>query len=390
MKTAYFDCFSGISGDMILGAMVDAGLPVDMLRRELGKLEIDGYEISASRAIKAGVAATKVTVKTAATAACAHRHFPDIMRLIEKSSLADSVKEKSLAVFREIAEAESEVHGVPVDKVHFHEVGAVDSIVDVVGAATGLVELGIDEVIGSPVNTGSGVVKTDHGTMPVPAPATAFLLRGVPAYSRGPEKELTTPTGAAFLRAMAASFGPMPVMASSVVGHGAGGHDFEGWPNILRVFIGGGRAKIRQERLLELSANIDDMSPQFFSPAVDALFEAGALDVTLAPVHMKKGRPGVILSVLCRPEKSEALERIIFTNTTTLGIRRVEVERVSLPRRMEKVETEYGVIEVKIAEAPDGTPRVMPEYESCREAARRANAPVETVYRAALAAADSR
>lgn len=393
MKLAYFDCFSGISGDMTLGALVDAGLSARKLRAELKKLKVEGYTISVAKTMKCGIAATKVTVKVKHPGKQKHRHYPDITRIVEKSALSAKVKEKALSIFRVIAEAEATTHGTTVDRVHFHEVGAIDSIVDVVGAAVGLVELGIDEIYASAVNTGSGIVRAAHGVMPVPAPATALILKDAPTYAEGPEKELATPTGAAILKALGQSFGPRPMMTTSAIGYGAGGYDFADWPNVLRVSIGDvehealsdmENSGLDEELLVELSTNIDDMSPQFFPPLSERLFEAGALDVALAPIQMKKGRAGFALEVLCHPRDSVLLEEMIFSGTSTLGIRRRIVERVSLPRKIVKVRTKYGVIEIKVAENPGGSVKAAPEFESLKKAADNKDVPLETVRRAAM------
>jgi hypothetical protein len=383
MRIAWFDCFSGISGDMTLGAFVDAGLSFDLLCSELAKTGLAGYEITASKVKKNGFSATKVDVAVDESAVKGHRHYPDIVKIIEKSGLKPEVKEIALNVFRVIADAEAEAHGVPVEKVHFHEVGAVDSIVDVVGAAIGFVELGIREVYASPVNVGSGTVKTDHGILPVPAPATAHILRGVPTYSAGPQMELTTPTGAAILKAMAKSFGGQPAMNVTAVGMGAGSRDFPGMPNVLRIFVGEKNgSSILEERLIEISTNIDDMNPQIYPLIADKLFTAGALDVTFIPAVMKKGRPATLIEVLCAPEIASEAQRILFTETTTLGLRVREATRVCLPRQIRKVATEYGEIEVKVAILPDGGVKTAPEYESVKKAAEKNGVTFDAVYRA--------
>lgn len=385
MKIAYFDCFSGISGDMTLGAFVDAGLSFDLLKSEIAKTGLQGYGITASKVKKNGFASTKVDVAVDASAVKGHRHYPDIVKIIEKSGLKPEVKEIALKVFRVIADAEAEAHGVPVEKVHFHEVGAVDSIVDVVGSAVGFVEMGIREVYSSAVNVGSGTVKSGHGILPVPAPATAHILRGVLTYADGPQMELTTPTGAAILKAMAKSFGTQPAMNVTAVGMGAGSHDFPNRPNVLRLFLGDKSSSAAlDERLVELSTNIDDMNPQIYPLVAEKLFTAGALDVTFIPVVMKKGRPSTLIEVLCAPEKSAEAQRILFTETTTLGIRIREVARVSLPRQIKKVTTQYGEIEVKVAELPGGGVKTAPEYESVKKAAEKSGVTFEMVYRAVL------
>ncbi|MBI5815953.1 MAG: nickel pincer cofactor biosynthesis protein LarC [Nitrospinae bacterium] len=387
MKTVYFDCFSGISGDMVIGAMLAAGLPHARLKEELAKLNLSGYEISSKSVNKCGVSAVKFDVMVDVSKQKGHRHYTDIVKMIESSALNADVKKTALSIFRIIGEAEAQVHGVAIEKVHFHEVGAVDSIVDIVGAAIGFAELGIGEVFASAVNTGSGTVMTDHGLLPVPAPATALILRGVPTYSEGPVKELTTPTGAAIIKAMSKSFMAQPLMTVDTVANGAGGYDFDGRPNVLRMFVGemgAGSTGLIVERLMELSTNIDDMNPQFYAPLLESLFAAGALDVTLTPLQMKKNRPATCVTVLCEPEKMEAMEGIIFKMTTTLGIRRNIVERASLPRRIEKVATAYGEVEVKVATLPDGSTRKTPEYESVKKAAEKSGKTFEEVYKAAV------
>jgi len=389
MKIAYFDCFSGASGDMVIGAMIDAGLSIEHLESEISKLDLTGYNISALPANKCGVSSVKFDVDVDISKQKSHRHYKDIAAMIERAPLADAVKAIALKIFRVIGDAEAEVHGVPLEKVHFHEVGAVDSIVDIVGAAIGFVALGIDEVYASAVNTGSGTVKTDHGILPVPAPATALILRDVPNYAEGPAKELCTPTGAAIIKAMAKSFGPRPMMKLTTVANGAGGHDFNDRPNVLRLFIGekteaevASTPGLIVERLVELSTNIDDMNPQFYGAIMESLFEAGALDVTLSPIQMKKNRPATLLWVLCKPENMAALEMLIFKRTTTLGIRRNHIERVSLPREIVKVPTKYGEIEVKVATLPNGSVKKTPEYESVKKAAEKTGATFEEVYKA--------
>ena len=370
---------------MTLGAFVDAGLSFDLLKNEIAKTGLQGYGITAGKVKKNGFTATKIDVAVDVSAVKGHRHYPDIVKIIEKSGLKPDVKDIALNVFRVIADAEAEAHGVPVEKVHFHEVGAVDSIVDVVGAAVGFVELGIREVYSSPVNVGSGTVTTDHGVLPVPAPATAHILRGIPTYADGPQMELATPTGAAILKAMAKSFGGQPAMNVTSIGMGAGSRDFPNRPNVLRLFLGEtASSALLDERLVELSTNIDDMNPQVYPMLAEKLFTAGALDVTLIPALMKKGRPATLIEVLCAPDKSDEAQRILFTETTTLGIRIREVTRVSLPRQIKKVATEYGEIEVKVAELPGGGVKVAPEYESVKKAAEKSGVTFDLVYRATL------
>ncbi len=390
MKIAHFDCFCGISGDMALGAFIDAGLSTKTLRAELAKLKVIGYSISARKVKRCGISATKLTVKVDDSTNKKRRRYSDIVKLITASKLSGPVKERALDIFKTVATVEAKVHAVNVEDVHFHEVGAVDSIVDIVGAAIAIHELGIDKITASPVNTGSGVVKTSHGILPVPAPATALLLNNIPSYAEGPNLELTTPTGAAILKTLGSRFGPQPMMITENVGCGAGGHDFDDRPNILRIFIGTDGPDIQRQRLTELKTNIDDMNPQAYDVVTKLLFDAGALDVTLTPVQMKKGRPGTMLTTLCQPGKADGLERILFVHTSTLGVRRYELDRVSLDRKIVKVKTGYGTIDVKVAKLPDGSVRNMPEYESVQKAARKHDKPFEQVYRSAITAADKR
>ncbi len=384
MKIAHFDCFSGVSGDMILATLIDAGLSPAKLKRELKKLKLDGYAISVSKVKKSGISATSVKVRVDKNRNRVHRTFSDIKKIIDKSSLEPYVKKKSLAVFKVIAEAEATVHGTTPAKVHFHEVGAVDSIIDVVGAVIGFSALGVGAITASPINVGAGTVKTEHGVMPVPAPATAIILKDVPTYANGPAKELTTPTGAAILKTFAKGFGKQPSMEYKSVGNGAGGYDFDDWPNILRVFISEYNVPLKTEELTLLSANIDDMTPEAVSAAQDALFTAGALDVTITPVLMKKGRPAVIVSALCGAEQVPAVEMAFFVNTSTLGVRHAMVNRASLPRKIKKVKMEFGVVDVKVAFLPDGTERDSPEFESVKKVALQKRVSFDTVYRAAL------
>ena len=297
MTLAYFDCFSGISGDMTLGALVDAGVGIDALRAELAKLGLPGYEIKSEKVMRAGLAATKVHVILNEQEQPA-RHLSDIRRIIEASTLSSSIKQKSIAIFVKLAEAEASVHGTTPDKVHFHEVGAVDAIVDIVGTIIGLDLLGITAVAGSPINVGSGTIKTAHGILPVPAPATVELLKGIPAYGSSIPFELTTPTGAAIISTLSSSFGPMPRMRINRIAHGAGSKDFQGRPNILRLMIGELVAAYEEDTSIIIETNIDDMNPQIYDHVIDRLMKAGAHDVYLTPIIMKKGRPAILLSAL--------------------------------------------------------------------------------------------
>jgi uncharacterized protein (TIGR00299 family) protein len=387
MKIAYLDCFSGISGDMTLGALVDAGVSARYLRSELKKLGVSGYTVTIRPVVKKGIAATAVDVRVKPSAIKGRRHYPDIVSIIERSSLAVAVKEVALAIFARIAEAEAAVHATTLAKVHFHEVGAVDSIVDVVGAAVGFAALGVDAVEASPINVGSGTVETDHGVLPVPAPATLRILAGIPTYADGPLRELTTPTGAAIVGSLARRFGGQPPMIVERVGYGAGGYDLTDRSNVVRLTVGRTEEGAAVESLVELAATIDDMNPEAYGYAADRLFAAGAKDVTLTPVYMKKGRPGVVMTVLADGETAAALEAILFAETTTLGVRRLRVERAALPRSVVTVKTIYGPVKVKIARLPDGSVKAAPEYDDVARLAVKKKAPFADVYRAATAAA---
>lgn len=386
MKTAYFDCFSGISGDMILGSLIDAGLDFGRLREELAKLPLSGYELAAEKTMKNGISGTRFSV----TAAPQHHHrsLADITKILDDSGLADPVRLRAASVFKKIAGVEAAVHGVKVEEIHFHEIGAIDSIIDVTGAFIALDLMGIGAVYASRINTGEGFVETAHGTLPVPAPATAALLAGAPVYSSGVRAELATPTGAAIIAEAAQGFGPMPEMRIQSVGYGAGYKDLP-VPNLLRVFIGDSGAAAGYETIVSIETNIDDMNPEFYQHVSERLLEAGALDVYTAQVIMKKSRPGVVLTVLCREESRDALSRIIFEETTTAGIRYGRMERVVLDRELRRVRTPFGEIGVKVLTGAGRVITVSPEYEECARVARERNIPLKQVYDEARKAADA-
>jgi pyridinium-3,5-bisthiocarboxylic acid mononucleotide nickel chelatase len=386
MKTAYFDCFSGISGDMILGALIDAGLDADRLRAELAKLPLSGYEITAERVLKNGIYGTRFSVKVAPQRH--HRSLTDIMKILDDSGLADGVRRRAAAIFTKIAEVEAAIHGVPVEEVHFHEIGAIDSIIDVTGACVALDLMGIGAVYASRINTGEGFVETAHGTLPVPAPATAALLTGVPVYSSGIRAELATPTGAAIIAHTAQGFGPMPEMTIERAGYGAGYKDLP-VPNLLRVFIGKSGPSAAYESVIAIETNIDDMNPEFYQHASERLLESGALDVFTTQVIMKKSRPGVMLTVLCREESRDTLSRIIFEETTTAGLRYNRMERMVLDREGRRVMTPFGEIGVKVMTSAGRIITMSPEYEECRRIARANNVPLKQVYDEARKAAGS-
>ncbi len=372
MKTCYFDAFSGISGDMTVGALIDAGADGVALIDALDSLSL-GATYSFEKTRRRGIAATKFHVDGGDQKA--HRHLPHIVRIIENATrLSEQTKQRSIAVFQALGLAEAKIHGQPLEKVHFHEVGAVDSISDIVGACYGLELLQVDEVYCSPINVGSGTVETEHGTLPVPAPATAELLVNKPVFSKGPTMELTTPTGAAIVAALAAGFGAMPAMSIRGTGFGAGTRDFPMQANVLRAVIGERTAAVESTTVTVIEANIDDSTPQMLGYAMDRLFAAGALDVTIQPLLMKKNRPGSLLSVIARPEEQEALARVILEETTTLGLRMYVAERRVQARSQVTVETPYGKVRMKVT--PEGA---SPEYDDCRALAGEKGVPLKKV-----------
>lgn len=381
MKICYLDCFSGISGDMLLGALVDAGLNADGLRAEIGKLGLEGVELRFERTLRSNISGTNLTVEVAHDHS--HRSLSKIEQIISSSGLQDAVKERSMRIFRRLGEVEAAIHNVAVEKVHFHEVGAWDSIVDIVGACIGFELLGIERIFCSALNLGSGTVKTAHGVMPVPAPATAALLADVPTYSEGPEAELTTPTGAAIVTALAERFGPMPAMRISASGYGAGDKDFPGRPNLLRVLIGEMTAGAEATEVYVIEANVDDMSPQVAGYVRERLLDVGALDATFTPVFMKKDRPGFTVSVLAKAEDRERLGELLFEETTTLGLRMYRAERRVLERRWETVETPYGAVRIKIASENGKVRNFAPEYDDCRQLALERKVPLKDVMQQA-------
>lgn len=468
MKTLYLDCFAGISGDMTVGAFIDLGLELPVLERELHKLHLEGYRLEAVRVEKRGLAATQFKViltdaehEHLADAefeethahhehthdehehthdhdehdhdhghhhdeaephvhphAHVHRALSDILALIAGSDLSEQVKATASRIFTRLGQAEAKVHGIPVEEVHFHEVGGVDAIVDIVSSAIGLEQLGVQNVIASPLHLGSGFVKMAHGLYPIPAPATAQLIQGVPVYSTEAKGELVTPTGAAIVTALASAYGPLPVMSISRVGYGAGSRDRD-FPNVLRAMLGEtetaakvenatsetasaraprdpnpqqhtaapGAAGYHEGKAIAIEANIDDMNPQLFEQLSDQLLAAGALDVVVLPVQMKKQRPGVLLQVLSAPDRLNALLDILFRESTTIGVRTYEVTRYMLQRESVQVMTRYGPVHVKVSRQGGRVVNVAPEYEDCRALALQVGQPVKLVYAAALGAA---
>jgi uncharacterized protein (TIGR00299 family) protein len=403
MKTGYFDCFSGASGDMILGALVGAGLSPDVLRAELAKLPVRDYELDIRHVVKQGFAAVKVDVKVGTQHG--HRHLAHITEIIDGSTLAETIKDRAKRIFTRLAEAVAQVHGTTPEKVHFHEVGAVDAIVDIVGACIGIEQLGLERIYCSPVPTGSGVVRCAHGVMPVPAPAVAVLLAGVPLAECEEVGELTTPTGAAILTTLAERFGPMPAMTVERCGYGAGTREGKTRANILRLFVGeaaaqacrvrgadqipgdqpttAGPADDLADEVVVLEVNLDDCTGEQIGHAFEALFAAGALDVFATPVIMKKNRPGVLLSVLAPLDRQPACEDVLFAETTTFGIRAHPCRRRKLPRTIETVATPFGEIRVKIGRRGGRIVIASPEYEDCAQAAQRHGVPLREVMDAA-------
>lgn len=388
MRIGYFDCFSGAAGDMIVAALVDAGCSFEALSDALHTLELPGVAWHMHSVRRGGFAAKHLQVEIAPGSQPHHRHLPDILALIERAKLPGRAAERSAAVFQRLAEAEAAAHGTDLKKVHFHEVGAADAIVDIVGACVGIELLGLERLEASPIPTGSGTVTCEHGILPVPAPATAHLLRGVPLAANEAPGELTTPTGAALLTTFCTRFGPLPEMRLTAVGCGAGSREGRTRPNILRLLVGDATAPdaAESDEVIVLEAQLDDAPGQVVAFSCERLLEAGALDAYIVPIIMKKGRPGQLVTVLCAPADAEALERILLHETTTLGVRRYAARRSKLARECESVETRYGPIRVKVGRRGGEAVQVWPEYEDCAAAARRTGAALRTIQQEALRA----
>ncbi|HET7216941.1 MAG TPA: nickel pincer cofactor biosynthesis protein LarC [Vicinamibacterales bacterium] len=421
-KTVYFDCFSGVSGDMFLGALLDLGLPIDGLRAALGSLAIDYGQVAADRVLRSGVSATKFRavpqearddhgrhhhahehhnhaghhdhhdhdhghdhdhrqVHGGAARAQQHGHhsLKEIAAAIERSALSRDGKDRAIHLFQRLGEAEAAIHDMPLDRVHLHEVGALDSIIDIVGAVHAMEWLEADRVMASPLNVGSGTVTCAHGEFPVPAPATARLLEGVPVYAGAVKSELVTPTGALLVTSYADTFGPLPPMRVRSIGYGAGEKDFKGHPNVLRVIVGDAGSASADETIVVLECEIDDMNPQLFGPLMDRLHEAGALDVFYAPVQMKKNRPGTLVTVIARPGDRERLSTLLFTETTTIGVRYREMLRERLEREVRAVDTPLGPIRFKIATRAGRVMNAAPEFEDCARVAAARGLPIKEV-----------
>jgi hypothetical protein len=418
-KIAYLDCFSGASGDMILGALVDLGLPLDGLRAALGSLTIDYGTVSADRVLRAGVAATKFRldegIPTAAGSAhvhgeSRHRHhhghgrghdhdhgphghdgagaderhvthhsLKAIAGFIERSALPREGKDRAIHLFNRLGEAEAAIHQMPIERIHLHEVGAIDSIIDIVGIVHGMEWLGADRIVASPLNVGSGTVKCAHGTFPVPAPATARLLRDVPVYSGAVAAELVTPTGALVVTEYADAFARLPLMRVRSIGYGAGDKDFPGTPNVLRILVGDADVSASADVVVVIECEIDDMNPQLFGPLMDRLLQAGALDVFYAPVQMKKNRPGTLVTIIARPGDREALSAVLFSETTTIGVRYQDVQRECLEREVRAIETPVGVIRFKVARRDGRALNASPEFDDCARAAAERALPIKEI-----------
>ena len=384
MKIAYFDCFSGISGDMTVGALLDAGLKIETLEKELKKLGLSGYQLEVNKVAKKGISATKFKVKIEEEGV--ERRFKDILTILEKSKLDEEIKKETKKIFLNIAQAESKIHRKDIDKIHFHEIGGLDSIIDITSAVIGIKTLGIEEIHSSALPVGKGFIKCAHGVIPVPAPATLELLKNIPTYSGGIESEMITPTGAAIVSTLAKSFGERPLMKIERIGYGAGEKEFT-IPNLLRVSIG---EKILKDKNLKdgyvsdeavlIETNIDDMNPEFYDYIMDQLFSQGALDVFLTPIQMKKNRPAHMLSIIVYEQNLKEILEVLFSESTTLGVRVREVKRLRLAQQNFIAETKYGKIRVKVGIFKGEIKNVSPEYEDCKKMAKQHQVPLKEVY----------
>jgi len=394
----YLDCFSGASGDMILGALIDLGLPMDALKGALGSLAIEYGDISAGRVMRAGISSTKFQLHppppseagaaSAGQALHKHYHLKGIVNAIGRSNLKPEGQDRAIQLFERLAEAEAAIHETPIEKVHLHEVGALDSIIDIVGAVYGFDYFGIDDIVSSPLNVGGGTVHCAHGELPVPAPATARLLKDVPVYSKG-TSEMLTPTGALLVTGYAKAFGPLPPMRIENIGYGAGDRDPKGTPNVLRIMKGERAEAIAAdtpERVVKIECEIDDMNPQLFGPLMDGLLAAGAVDAFYTPVQMKKGRPGTLVTVIAAPARRQALIDVLFRESTTIGVRYEEMARACLDRAVETVTTPYGDIRFKIARRDGRELNAAPEFDDCARLAHEKGVSIKEVQAAAVAA----
>lgn len=384
MRAAYLDCFSGISGNMFLGALVDAGLPEAVLRDAIAKIDLKGFSIKIKPVDKWGIRATHLDVDL--TSKHHHRGLADILKLIRAAELPDAVKEKACMVFERLGKAEAKVHGMPLDKVHFHEVGAVDAIIDIVGTVFGFHYLGVERIYCSPLRVGRGFVKAAHGIMPIPAPATAELLHGIPWYPGDIDKELVTPTGAALVAELCSGFGDRPSgFLAEKTAYGAGTWDLV-IPNVMRLSLGSLSEQKTSDEIWQLEANVDDSTPEVIAYAIDKLLAAGAVDAWITPIIMKKGRPAFLLSALCTEVNKTAVEDVVFAETSSIGVRWQQVRRTVADRSIVAVQTEWGTVGVKVAERDGQVTNVAPEFGDCRHLAEQSGAPLKKIYQAALQA----
>jgi len=379
MKTAYLDCFSGISGDMFLGALIDAGLSFDELDRKLRTLPIDDYRLEMRKEGRNLIFGTRFLVIPEKKEQ-PHRNLEAIRDIIAQGAFHEAVKKRSLEIFEDLARVEGNIHNVPPEQVHFHEIGAVDSIIDIVGTVYGIETMGIQTVYSSPLPLGSGFVKTAHGRIPVPSPATLALLKGIPVFDSGLPHEIVTPTGAALIKRLASSFGPLPPMVIENVGYGAGKRELPDRPNLLRILIGQKKTEVQTDTVVILETNIDDTNPEWLGYLMDRLFDAGALDVVFLPVQMKKNRPGIQLQVMGRPEKKDVLMEIMFAESTTLGIRFRYAQRKVLESTVMETDSPWGKMRVKKITKTNGEPFFLPEYEECRKVAQGNNLPLKDIF----------
>jgi len=379
MKIAYLDCFSGISGDMFIGALLDAGLSFEDLDKIIQDLPFDSFHLEMKQEARSQIFGTRFEVKMEGQEQTP-RNLEVIRNIIRKGSLSSWVKDRSIKIFEELASVEGKIHNKPPEEVHFHEVGAVDSIIDIVGTVYGLERLGVTSLFVSPLPLGSGFVETAHGRIPIPAPATTALLECVPVYDSGTHHEMVTPTGAALVKGLATSFGPMPPMVVENIGYGVGKRDLSDRPNLARILIGHMQTEDQVDTVVILEANIDDTSPEWLGFVMDRLFDAGALDVVFCPVQMKKNRPGIQIQIMGRPDQKDTLMEILFRESNTLGIRFRYTQRMVLQRSVAEVESPWGKIKVKKVLERDGSPFFLPEYEDCREVALKTNRPLREIF----------
>lgn len=390
MKIAYFNCFSGISGDMCLGAFVDAGLDIGMIAEELKKLPIKDYQLISNKVIRSGITSTKVDVVISDGE---HPHFEgrkweDIAEIINSSSLSAQIKEKGLLIFRRLFEAEAKVHGEPYDQIHLHELGAVDCIVDIIGTLIALEMLEVEKLYTSEINLGGGSVNTSHGILPIPAPATLELLKGYPVYSSGIQFELTTPTGALIISGLNAIYSPLPMLVVEKIGYGAGNKDIKNMPNLLRVLIGEESSQpsrlANEDMVTVIETNIDDMNPQFYEDVMERLFNAGALDVTLENIMMKKGRPAIKLTIIAHEKDFSSLAEILFRNTTTIGIRFYSAQRTTLNREIKTIKTKLGDVRIKISRIGNRAVNISPEYDDIKILSKKTDLPIKRIIEVIL------